>query len=165
MGRTFEKEHGTGKVLYDWWKALDDDRGSRAILRRAPDITAVTLTAPYQRLYRKLCDAGWATARRNDALAAAIGLLAHVKREEDKVKTLAASMSLHAEGSDRPRVSELRFMRLLESPDIHALFTGLRRALPLMNHRVDVMTLVNDVVEWDDKVKKIWAYSYDWPPK
>ena len=165
MNRTFEKEHGIGQVLYNWWKGLDDDRASRAILRRAADVTAVTLTAPYQRLYGRLREAGWVNTRRDDALAAAIGLLAHVKNDEDEAKSLAASMSTHAEGGDRPCVSELRFMHLLESPDLDALFTGLRRALPLMNHRVDAMTLVNDVVEWGDKVKKNWAYSYDWPDR
>ncbi|MBI3045721.1 MAG: type I-E CRISPR-associated protein Cse2/CasB [Betaproteobacteria bacterium] len=163
MARTFEMEHGVGKLLYTWWKGLDDDRASRAILRRAADVTAVTLTAPYQRLYRRLCEAGWSDARRNDALAAAVGLLAHVREGDDNAKSLAASMSTRIEGGDRPRVSKLRFMRLLESPDLEALFTGLRRALPLMNHRVDVLMLANDVVEWGDKVKKNWAYNYEWP--
>ena len=38
-----------GRVLLAWWNGLDDDRGSRAILRRAASPTQVALTAPYQR--------------------------------------------------------------------------------------------------------------------
>lgn len=165
MARIFEKQHGPGKVLYDWWKALDDDRASCAVLRRAPNITAVTLTAPYQRLYRKLCNAGWAKTWRNDALAAAVGLLAHVKSEPSELTSIAAGMSAAVQGGEPPEVSELRFMRLLESADLDALFTGLRRALPLINHSVDVMALANDIIDWGDKVKKDWAYSYHWPAK
>ena len=50
------KDHGNGRVLYDWWhdvtQARDKgaDRAARAILRRAHDITAVTLSQPYQHL-------------------------------------------------------------------------------------------------------------------
>lgn len=165
MARTFEKQHGPGKALYEWWKGLDDDRASRAVLRRAPDITAVTLTAPYQRLYRRLCDAGWARTWRNDALAAAVGLVAHVKSEPSEASSIAAVMSAAVHGGNPPEVSELRFMRLLESADLDTLFTGLRRALPLINHTVDVMALTNDIVEWGDRVKKDWAYSYHWPAK
>ena len=164
MKRTFEKEYGAGKVLHDWWKGLDGDRASRAILCRAHDITAVTLTAPYQRIYRQLCDAGWSDRRRDDALATVIGLLAHVKEHDDGTP-LATSMGQRVDGRDRPCVSELRFRRLLDAPDVEALFGGLRRALPLMNHRIDVLELANDVVEWGDQVKKNWAYSYDWPTK
>ena len=66
---------------------------------------------------------------------------------------------------DKPAVSPLRFMRLLESPDIDALFSGLRRALPLIQHRADVLQLATDVVNWGDAVKKRWAYAYRWPDK
>ena len=66
---------------------------------------------------------------------------------------------------DKPRVSPLRFTRLLESPDIDALFAGLRRTLPLLHNQADVLALATDVVNWGDAVKKRWAYGYDWPDK
>jgi CRISPR system Cascade subunit CasB len=164
MKRMFEKDYGSGKVLYDWWHGLDADRASRAILRRAHSITAVTLAAPYQRINQRLCAAGWKDCRSDGALAAVIGLLAHVK-EHDGGKPVATSMGQRLDGRDRPCVSELRFRRLLDAPDAEALFVGLRRALPLMSHRVDVMAFANDIVDWGDQVKKKWAYSYDWPAK
>jgi CRISPR system Cascade subunit CasB len=66
---------------------------------------------------------------------------------------------------DKPVVSELRFRRLLESPDIDALFTGLRRALPLIGYRCDPLALATDVVNWGDVVRKRWAYGFDWPDR
>lgn len=166
MSIRFSKETAIGKVLFDWWVRLDDDRGSRAVLRRASTITAVSLTPPYQRLYRRLRGAGWADDTKsyyNDRLAAAIGLLSHVKQNHERA--LAKSMSQREGAGDRPCVSELRFRRLLESPDLDALFIGLRRVLPLMNHGVNVLGLANDLVHWGDDVKKRWAYSYEWSEK
>lgn len=166
MSIRFNKETAIGKMLFEWWERLDDDRASRAILRRASTITAVSLSPPYQRLYRRLRGAGWADETRayhNDRLAAVVGLLAHVKQDDER--SLAKGMSRHDEGGDRPCVSELRFRRLLESPDLDALFIGLRRVLPLMNHGINVLGLANDLVHWGDDVKKRWAYSYEWPEK
>ena len=166
MAIQFNKETGIGKVLLNWWEGLEDDRASRAVLRRASSITAVSLTPPYQRLYQRLLTVGWpekAAPYQNDHLAAVAGLLAHVKQNDGRAP--AKAMSQKEPGQDRPPVSELRFMRLLESPDLDALFSGLRRALPLAKHSVDVLALANDVVHWGDAVKKRWAYSYEWPEK
>lgn len=166
MSDRFSRDNAFGKILLEWWQKLEDDRASRAILRRAPTVTAVALSPPYQRLFRRFQGAGWNTDNviwRNDRLAAIVGLLAHVS--EDRPGAPAKAMSHKAPGEDRPLVSELRFTRLLESPDADSLFVGLRRVLPLMEHRVDVIALANDILHWGDKVKKDWAYAYDWPAR
>lgn len=148
--------------LAAWWRGLDNDRAARAILRRAESITAVALTAPYQRLYRQLCQAGWdesAPDYRKERLAAVVGLLAHISANGPM--TLPEAMS----DGDKPPVSELRFQRLLESRDLDTLFSGLRRALPLIERTVNVKALAGDVFNWGDKVRKEWAYGYKWPEK
>ncbi len=158
----FRQDQAWGDLLLRWWQGLDNDRGGRAALRRAPDITAVVMLPAYQQLHRRLRAAGWpADTWRNDHLAAAAGLLAHVKQHQPKALPVAMSQR----DGNKPRVSPLRFTRLLESPDIDALFTGLRRALPLLQHQADVLALATDVVNWGDAVKKRWAYGYDWPDK
>lgn len=169
------KDQGPGRVLHDWWREVtqERDKGSaraaRAILRRAHDITAVTLSEPYQHLFQRLCAAGWddGHARSNDALAAVVGLLVHVQAEGTDDR-LAACMGQCPQGSTRPYVSEARFRRLLESPDIDTLFAGLRRTLPLMGAGTPVLALASDVLSWArpeqrDEIKKRWAYSYAWP--
>ncbi len=158
----FRQDQAWGSLLLRWWQCLDDDRGGRAALRRAPDITAVVMLPAFQQLHRRLLAAGWPTdAWRNDHLAAAAGLLAHVKQHQPQALPVAMSQR----DGDKARVSPLRFTRLLESPDIDALFTGLRRALPLLQHQADVLALATDVVNRGDAVKKRWAYGYDWPDK
>lgn len=155
-----------GRVLVTWWEGLEEDRASRAILRRLSSPTLVTFSAPYQRLYQRLLAAGWpadARPQQNDRLAGIVGLLAHVKKNE--LGSITDAMSRPAEGGDRPPVSELRFLRLLDAPDIEALYTGLRRVLPLMSHEIDVLALADDFLYWGDAVKKRWAYGYHWPEK
>lgn len=164
MSDRFARENALGKTLLEWWQGLEDDRASRAVLRRASTVTAVALSPPYQRLFRRLQTVGWnadGVASRNDRLAAIVGLLARVR--EDRPGPVAKAMSHKTPGEDRPLVSELRFTRLLESPDVDSLYLGLRRVLPLMDHHIDVIALANDVLHWGDKVKKDWAYAYDWP--
>ena len=83
---------------------------------------------------------------------------------ENTLPHLATLMSA-SQKDERNPISELRFRRLLESPDNQALFVGLRRALPLMGYRANVIVLANDVLGWGERVKKNWAYSYRWAEK
>lgn len=151
-----------GRELLSWWNGLDDDRRGRAILRRASSPTQTALTAPYQRVFRRLRCIADIHPQDYERLAALVGLLAHVKTNESRPIPQAMS---ECEKGDRPPVSELRFLRLLDSPDIETLFTALRRVLPLMKDRADVLALANDVSFWGDRVKKQWAYDYRWPEK
>lgn len=157
---TFQPDRAWGRILLDWWRDLPNDTGGRAALRRASDLTAVVLQPSFQRLRRRLVAAGWPDEPwRNDRLAATAGLLAHVREHAEG--PLPAAMS-QREG-DKPRVSPLRFQRLLESADVDALFTGLRRTLALLQHRADVLAIANDVMHWGDGVRKRWAFGYEWP--
>ena len=155
-----------------WWHGLTSEtasgtaRADRAVLKRADTLTAVASTSAYQRVYRRLVAANagepW-QAFEQDRIAALIGLAAHVKAHVPM--SLPQAMSHRAEGSDRNPVSDLRFARLLDAPDIESLFTGLRRSLPLIDHKVNPTTLADDVFGWGDVVKKRWAYAYRWPEK
>jgi CRISPR system Cascade subunit CasB len=156
----FRHDQAWGELLLDWWRELAQDTGGRASLRRAPDLTAVVVQPAFQRLHRRLLAAGWPEGTwQGDRLAAAAGLLAHV-READGLR-LPKAMSVPK--GDKACVSDLRFKRLLESPDVESLFVGLRRALPLIQHRCDPVQLAHDVVNWGDRIRKDWAYAYAWP--
>lgn len=159
---SFHPESALGHTLLRWWKGLENNKGDRAELRRAHDLTAVALTGAYQRFYRQMIIAGWpedAEPWKNERLAAIAGLLAQVKIEDARM--LPQIMS---EG-ERPPFSELRFRRLLESPTVDDVFISLRRTLPIIGHHANIHQLANALLFWGDKVKKEWAYSYNWPAK
>ena len=162
---SWSAESHLGKMLHKWWLGLEEDRASRAVLRRCSTLDAVTLSDAYQRFYRYMlaCNA-WPTdaaSWQNDKLAAIAGLLAHVKT--DDTQRLPIQMS-ELDG-DRPQVSELRFCDLLKIETTDDLFVSLRRALPLIGHKANIYQLANDVYRWGDNTKKQWAYSYRWPVK
>lgn len=159
-------------VLKRWWHSISNEnasgsaRADRAVLKRAQSLRAVACTSAYQRVYRDMAAAHTGEPWRDfqqERIAAIVALAAHVK--EGTSLSLPKAMCQPAEGSDRNPVSELRFARLLDAPDIEALFTGLRRSLPLIGHAVDVLSLADDVFGWGDVVKKRWAYGYTWPKK
>jgi len=157
-------ESHLGKALHQWWKGLEEERASRAILRRCATLNEIALSDAYQRFYRYLLACGWpenASERQRDKLAAIAGLLAHVKT--DDTQRLPVKMS-ELRG-DKPLVSELRFRDFLKIDTTDDLFISLRRALPLVDHQANVHQLARDVYWWNDDTKKQWAYSYRWPVK
>ncbi len=159
---SFSPETALGKALRHWWDSLDDDREARAQLRRAHDLTAVVLTPAFQR-FRHLMIARGLSEQMNDdrwdRLGVIAGVLSHLKQASDC--RLPAAMR----GEDKPKVSELRFRRLLESATLDDLFVGLRRTVPLIDATADPNQLANDIWFWSDRVRKQWAYEYPWPEK
>ncbi len=165
-GADKKEETNAGNTLQAWWKGLDNDRASRAMLRRCATLDEVSLCPAYQRFFRYLLSrnvikedvSGW----QRDRLAMIAGLLAHVKNEDNQRFPLHASGEV---GNKTPLVSELRFRNLLKIDDIAELFVNLRRTLPLVGHQLDILQLATDVDNWGDHIKKQWAYKYHWPPK
>lgn len=165
MKLEFDRNKPAGEMLVKWWAELADDKGGRAELKRAADVTRVVMSPAYQRLHRMLCKVlpdGQVPAHKEDRLAIAAALLAHVK-DDDSGASLPVLMSKREQEGDRPPVSPLRFRRLLETTDVEDLFVSLRRVLPLLSHRANVVALANDVVNWGDLTRKRWAYAYNWP--
>lgn len=169
--RSYKLPDAVRSEFLSWWHALHSEtaagpqRADRAALRRADSLAAVACLPAYQRIYRRLAekaDRPWAPYEQ-DRLAALIGLAAHLKEKDGS--SLPEAMSRRAEGADRNAVSDLRFARLLDSPDLEALFVGLRRLMPLIEHRADPVQLTDDLFGWGDVVKKRWAYAYRWPDK
>lgn len=163
MSSKLTKDTPIGKALIDWWTQLENDKGGRAELRRASSVFEALMCPAFQRLQRRLVaisPEAFGKPYQLDRLAMACALMAHVK--ETSEHSLPKAMSHRLNGAERNPVSELRFKRLLESPDDEALFTGLRRVLPLIDRKVDLLSLTSAVLYWGNTVKRTWAYEYDW---
>lgn len=153
-----------GKGLKDWWTGLEEDRASRAMLRRCATLDDIVLSPAYQRFYRYMQARGWpvdASDPQKDKLTAIAGLAAWI--EIDTNNDLPYQMS--ERDGDRPMLSELRFRALLKLDTTDELYKALRRALPLVKRKTGLIQLANDVFWWGDTTKKHWAYTYRWPDK
>jgi CRISPR system Cascade subunit CasB len=167
MSRLFEPGRPLGDALFLWWKALDDNRGDRAELRRCEDLLQVMQTPAFQRIRRQLVEKGLKSEdSERDRLAAVIGLTAHVASTADPAlhKALPRLAEAFSKG-DKPAVSPLRFRQLLDARTDDELFTRLRRVLPLVKADVNLFELANSVFYWGDSVRKRWVYDYRWPAK
>lgn len=153
-------------ILRAWWKGLEDDKGERAALRRAANLTGIMLSPAFHRLLSELRRTGFGISDgRYPKLAAIAGLAARVKSEDDE--SLAKSMGSSASGGGKATVSELRMRHLLACDDIEELHTLLRRALALLDNRANLADLATTVWNWvpmDEKLpndpRRQMAYDY-----
>ncbi len=161
------EDHPSFSLLYDWWQQLNDNRGERAILRRAASLTEVMLSPAYMRLLRALRSRGYAIGNSNAQLAkiaAIAGLAARIK--EPVSDGLAKRMGTPKSGS-KPVFSELRLRRLLACDDIEELYTLLRRVLALLGDQANLADLAAIIWYWaplDEKrpydPRRRLAYDY-----
>lgn len=163
----FTQEHPTGRVLVEWHGGLEHNKGDRAELKRCESVADVVATPAYHLIYRRLLAAGLPDRPDNDRVPVLVALAARVKSHvpSGDHDSLPKSMSVGAEGSDRPRVSALRFRALLQLGSPDELLLGMRRVLPLIDNAVDLRQLAHDIYYWGDKVQRRWAYAYQWSPR
>jgi CRISPR system Cascade subunit CasB len=134
-------------ILRAWWKYLEDDKGERAALRRAANLTGVMLSPAFHRLLNELRRAGFGVPEsRYPKLAAIAGLAARVRSDDGT--SLATSMGTPGSGGGKATVSELRMRRLLACDDIDELYTLLRRAIALLDNRASLADLAATIWNW-----------------
>lgn len=163
----------TGNCILHFWQSLDEDRQARAGLRRAEGLTGVVMLPVYHRLLHTFAAAldeqtgngRHAHKDRNRLrLAAIAGLLAHTKKHEplrrDYRHTIAAQMAQSKKNSLGPRVSDLRFRRLVQESNVEAMYPMLRRTMALMDGTVDIHALAGDIWFWGEPKRRQWAYDY-----
>lgn len=142
------------KRILAWFEQLDKRRGSRAELRRAPTPTDA---ASCIEAWRFVAALGEVVVDDRQRLAEVAGLLVRF-REHKGPESLAVQM---AGKDEQPKVSVLRFRRLLSSPDRAALYSGLRRMIPLLGHEGNLVDVVDAYVNWEWDRKRIeWARQY-----
>lgn len=161
----FDPNNDSGKVLAAWWRGLAGDRGARAELRRArsPDHAAL-VPATIDLVVRLRATPvsehkGWLP--RVPPIA---GIAAHLDpNAEARVLSAPSSSALPKQMAEtvgaRPRVSELRFRRLLRcSRD--ELYRPMIRVLAQLDGRASVFDVANAVFWWGPQIQKAWAFAY-----
>ncbi len=136
-------------IIVRWWSDLENDRGGMAELRRAHNPAEVVFVPAYHRLYSQL------PAVNRENLACVAGLCAHIKGASDT--KLSQQM---AEGKEKPRVSSLRFRRLLAIKDRTELYHAMIRVIRQLGGVANVRDLAKIVYWWNDSTKKQLAYDY-----
>lgn len=159
----FQKHDGAptalGQALLEWHAGLEDDRQTRARLQRAADPAAVSWEPGFYGFLARMkpfFDVESPEVRQT--LAALAGLAARVRVHVPGIP-LPVEMS---QPQEKPRVSELRFRRLLALDSLDERYDQLARVIDLLDRRVNLCSLADAVVYWsrDTGLRQRWAYDY-----
>lgn len=153
--RTNTKSATTDSLLH-WWQELDQTRGDRAALRRCGTLSEVIFVPAYHRLHQALAPQG----KTNRLAVAAIAGLAALVRVDEPGATLARQMAQPKPGGSTPRVSGLRFRRLLKMQSHEELFPALARVIRSLDGKVNLADLAESVYWWNDRTRQRWAFEY-----
>lgn len=152
--------------IVNWWKAMQPQeeqpgnpnfRGELAELRRCKNLEEVFFVPRFQ-VFRNIVKP---SKHRLSACAAVAGILAHVKINNANPRNFAYWLGQpKAEGGNTPRLSELRFRRLVRAKTHEELFIDLIRTLPLADYTAPVKQLARDVYQWNDFTRREWTFAY-----
>jgi CRISPR system Cascade subunit CasB len=137
-------------------------RGDRARLRRAGTIAEAAMQPAFHELLRDLGVApgdGGADPRQLEQLAAAAALAAAVEPDDPGTR-LGKTLGRPREGGTAPRVSAVRFRRLLESDGLAERFADLRRTLALVGGTADLAEIAGAACDWTAARRRRLAYDY-----
>ena len=144
LGKT---EHTSNAVLREWWQRLETNRGERATLRRAGNLTEVMLSPSFHRLLNDMRNAGYGVPESRYAkLAAITGLAASLKVADGP--SLGHQCGTARKGTSRPDVAELRMRRVLACDDLEELYTLLRRVIALLGDQASLPDLAATIWNW-----------------
>ncbi len=176
----FSADGSMGQAVLEWWKRMQGltgenlnaletaspqpgVTGERAELKRAESLAETVFTPAYQRLRLALLKtpASRPTTPAEEAAVAALArVLVRVKAAETAKSFPRRMGEPGEEGGDKPRVSELRFKRLLRSDNPADLADVLIRLLPMLEHRANPLELAEAIWFWNEMTRKRWADAY-----
>ncbi len=152
-------------TINQWWTVLNartepgqpSRRGELSRLRRCGTLAEVMFDPAYQRLFNQIPDPKW---KNRERIAAIAGVLAHVKEHLGSPNKLAALLGTPKEKGGSPRLSELRFQRLVQTKEIEALFPLLVRVLHLAGDAAPIPDLIESLYFWGELRRSKWTFDY-----
>ena len=132
----FEEGHPASDFIIEWWSSLGQNKGDRAEIRRCKNLKEVQMSSAYQRCYWQLIK-HFAQEKRvpsREQMATIIGLAAHIEKNDSKCidtdsKKEKEYYFAHQMAAPKvkgknapPKLSELRFRRLLKIKDREKLY-------------------------------------------
>lgn len=172
--KIFEEGHPTSVFILEWWKNLKQNKGDRAELRHCKNLEEIQKASAYQRCYwhvKKYFTQEKGVPSR-EQMSIIIGLASHIEDNDTKYidtdsknekEYYFAYQMAAAKGKEKdapPKLSELRFRRLLKIKDREKLYRFLIQVIRMLEKRVNLLDLLSIAYFWGDKAKTNLAYKY-----
>jgi CRISPR system Cascade subunit CasB len=153
-----------GQIGLSWWAGHvrpADDTGAakrtRAALRRVVSpVDAVSIEAVHE-FEAALNRAGHSLRRQPTRLTLLAVALGHVKEHR---RGHRAALAFGEPVGERRRLGAIRFEALIRATDPDDLLRPLVRALAVVDRRVDVAALADDLFHWSDGTRARWCFDY-----
>lgn len=168
-------------VVLDWWKDLSGNKkdsdgvlikvdsgrtGERAELRRCKSPEQVMLCKGFHRLRAEVND----DTVNQVALAMIAGICSHI-RTNDPSNEFPVLLATPEKEKSTPPLSESRFQKIVTSRTPNEFYTGLRRAIQIVNNKGNIPSIVKGVVLWcrhknypatnmQDTMQFTWSRAY-----
>ncbi|HET8552559.1 MAG TPA: type I-E CRISPR-associated protein Cse2/CasB [Gammaproteobacteria bacterium] len=164
MSIRFKAENPAGEALRAWLERLDKNHGDRASIRRCRDAGAVAFQPAFVRFFISDLRPLFGPQAGAMRLAGIFGLASHLDGNKPCVlgtgDSMARQMASSRPGqSGGPRISELRFRRLLQY-ERDDLYRPMLRIIRALHGEANVYDLADAVYYWGDNVRKRWAFDY-----
>jgi CRISPR system Cascade subunit CasB len=165
--KLFEIGHPATEYILEWWKNLAHNKGDSAEIRRCKSLSEIELTSAYQRFYwgflKTFKTDEWKASQEKTALF--IALIVYIKEDKrsyqnDKNETAFDYFAYQISQGEKPKLSELRFRRLLKITDNEKLFRFLIQVIRLLDRKVNLLDLIKITYYWNDETRKYLAYKY-----
>jgi CRISPR system Cascade subunit CasB len=166
--RLFEEGHPASDYILEWWKDLKQNKGARAELRRCKSLEEIQKASAYQRCYWQLKKHFTQEQQvpSRGQMATIIGLAAYiedndiVKKDDQADRQKQDYFGYQISRGDKPKLSELRFRRLLKIKDREKLFRFLIQVIRLLYKKVNLLDLLRLGYFWGDKARTNLTYQY-----
>lgn len=172
--RLFKEGHPVSDFIIEWWGSLKENRGDRAELRRCKNLRDIQTTSAYQRCY-------WQLKKRftqeqvvpsREQMSIMIGVAAHVedndtkyihtesKKEKEYYFAYQIAAPKGKEKDSPPKLSELRFRRLLKIKEREKLFRFLIQVIRLLDKKVNLLDMLSIAFYWGEPARTKLTYQY-----
>lgn len=132
-----------GQALKRWHSTLDEQRGSRAQLRRLDKPEEALMTEAFAHFIHRAPES-WRRERQLMGSALVVAVLAWVKEDKPN-ESFARQLKGHDE---RPLMSEMRFKQLLKSRTPDEFYRRMLRAVRMLDGKVNLLSLTEDILQW-----------------
>lgn len=164
----FEKGNPAADYLLEWWDKLKQNKGDRAELRRCRSLDEIQRTSAYQRCYwpgiKHFTQGEWKPNK--EQMAIVVGVSAYVedndieKKDDQQEHQEVDLFGYQISRGDKPKLSELKFRRLLKINDREKLFHFLIQIIRLLDKKLNLLDLLSVAYYWGEKTKTNLAYQY-----
>ncbi len=148
--------------LLSWWRSLAEKSGTQAQLCRCATPEEAALNSE---TFRLLDYFPWIDI---ETAAIIAGILSHIKQGEEENISFLQKLATPKEKNGRVPFSEIRFRQLLTCRTWDEFFTALRRAVQVLDGRVNPLSIADGILRWAEEQKSITyceagrSLKFDW---